>query len=121
MAAQFSKELLSASADGSGLKVVAVATPGTLLHAVPATVGIKDEVWLYAVNTDPAADHVLTIEFGGPTAPDKTIRVNVAKNAGLLLIVPGLVLLGGAGASVKAFADLASVVNVIGFVNRITP
>lgn len=121
MATTFSKELLSVSADGAPIKIAAVATPGTLLHTVSGTAGVKDEVWLYAVNTDAANDHVVTIEHGGPTAPDKNIRVTVTKNAGLVLVVPGLPLLGGAGATVKAFADLANVVNVVGFVNRITP
>lgn len=121
MAATFSKELLSASADGAPIKIAAIATPGTTLHAVAAAAGVKDEVWLYAVNTDAANDHVLTIEFGGATAPDKNIRVTIAKSAGLVLVVPGLPLLGGSGASVKAFADVANVLNVVGFVNRITP
>jgi len=121
MASTFTKALLSASADGSAIKVAAAATPGTLAHAVGGTAGVIDEVWLYAVNTDAAADHVLTIEYGGPTAPDKQIPITIPKRSGLLLVVPGLPLLGGSGATVKAFADAANVINLLGFVNRITP
>ncbi len=112
--ATFSKQLLSGSTDGRPVAVVATATPGTLIHTSDAT--DQDEVWIYAVNRT-ASDETLTIEFGGVTAADQIV-VQVKKDVGMLLVIPGGVLTNSA--IVRAFATAASSLNISGFVNRIT-
>lgn len=113
------KRKLSGSTDGRGIKVVATATAGTTIHTAVAgtTAGTFDEVWCFAYNSDTVA-RLLTIEYGGVTAPDDNIKISLAPQAGLVLIVPGLVLQNAS--VVKAFADAANVVTIQGFVNAIT-
>ena len=68
------KRLLSASTDGKQIKVVATATPGTLIHTARTSIapGEYDEIYLYAVNSS-GAGVKLTIEWGTATAPDGNI------------------------------------------------
>jgi hypothetical protein len=113
--ASFSKQLLSGSTNGRPVKVAATATPGTTIHTAHAT--DKDEIFLYAFNSDTTA-RKLTIEFGGTTSPDDTIEVTIPAESGLQLVVAGLVLTGSV--VVKAFCATANVVMVVGYVNRIT-
>ena len=113
--ATFSKQLLSGSTNGKGVLVVATATAGTTIHTAHAT--DLDEIWLYAVNTS-GASVKLTIEYGEATAPNGNIEVTVLPEAGLVTILPGLLLTGSL--VVKAFAATASVLVLHGFVNRIT-
>lgn len=118
--ATFSKEKLSGSTDGRMIKVAATATAGTTIHTGSSTATTYDEVWLYAVNSDTTA-RKLTIEWGGTTSPDDLIEFTVPSESGLYLIVPGLVIKGNATALVvRAFCATANVVNIAGFVNRIT-
>ena len=118
--ATFTKTKLSASTDGRAVKVVATATAGTTIHTGSSSAGVIHEVWLYAVNSDTTAIK-LTIEWGGTTAPDDTIEVTVPAESGLMLIVPGLVIIGNATPLVvKAFAGSANLVLLHGFVNVIT-
>jgi len=114
--ASVSKQFLSGSTNGRPVKVVATATAGTTIHTAHAT--DKDEIWLWAVNSD-VVDRKLTIEFGGTTSPDDTIELLVLAESGLLLVIPGLVLSGSL--LMRAFCATANVVCVSGFVNRITP
>ena len=118
----FDKVLLSGSTQGRGILVAATTSPGTTIHATGISATIEDEIWLYASNTD-ATDRKLTIEFGGTTSPNDLIEFTVKAESGLYLIVPGLVLTGtGAAAStIRAFAATTNVINIFGYVNRITP
>lgn len=117
--ATFVKRKLSGSTDGRGIKVVQTATAGTTIHTAVAgtTAGTFDEIWLYAYNSS-ASSVVLTIEFGGTTAPDDNIVLTLASKSGLQLISPGLILQNGT--VVKAFASEANVIIISGFVNSIT-
>jgi len=118
--ATFSKIALSGSTDGKMIKVAATATAGTTIHTGSTTTTTFDEVWLYAVNSD-TTTRKLTVEWGGTTSPDDLIEFTVAAESGLYLIVPGLVIKGNATALVvRAFCATANVVNIAGFVNRIT-
>ena len=118
--ATFSKIALSGSTDGKMIKVAATATAGTTIHTGSTTATTFDEVWLYAVNSDTTA-RKLTIEWGGTASPDDLIEFTVPAESGLYLMVPGLVIKGNATALVvRAFCATASVVNIAGFVNRIT-
>ena len=116
--ATYSKQLLSGSTNGKGIKVTATATAGTVIHTAVAGTSSFDEVWLYAHNT--SADAVkLTIEWGGVAAPDDHIEINIgAQGTGLILVAPGVLLQNGL--VVRAFAGTANVINVFGYVNRIS-
>jgi hypothetical protein len=118
--ATFSKELLSASTDGRAIKVAATATAGTLIHTGSTTATTIDEVWLYAVNSD-STDRKLTLEWGGVTVPDDLIELTIGAESGLVLVAPGLLIKGNSTALlVRAFAATANVVDIHGYVNRIT-
>ena len=117
--ATFTKNHLSGSTDGKGIKVVQTATAGTTIHTGSTNTAQFHEVWLYAVNSSASAVK-LTIEWGEATAPDGNIELSVAAESGLVLVVPGLVLQGNATALVvKAFAATANVIVVHGYVNEI--
>ena len=120
--ATFSKIALSGGgADGLGITVVATATAGTLIHTASTTATTIDEVWLYAVNTSATA-RTLTIEFGGVVTTKDLIQQSIGVTpSGLVLVCAGLIVQGNATAKViRAFASAASVVEIFGFVNRIT-
>ena len=118
--ASFKKRKLSGAGTGNlGIKIVATGSTGTTIHTAVAgtTAGTFDEIWLYAFNSDTVA-HTLTIEFGATTAPNCNIIMALASKSGLQLVVPGLILQNGA--IVTAFADVANVVTLNGFVNTMT-
>ena len=104
---------------GLGVKVAATATAGTDIRTASDTATTIDEIWLYAVNSS-ASSVKLTIEWGEATAPDGNIEVTVLPEAGLVTVIPGLLLQGNAAAKVvRAFAGSADVIVMHGFVNRI--
>lgn len=119
--ATFTKILLSGSTGGRPIKVAASGTPGTTIHTTQASSGVIDEVWLYANNTS-AGSIELTIEMGGTTSPDDRIVVSIPTKAGLSLILPGCVLTGDGsnGRVIRAFASSANVINLVGYINRIS-
>lgn len=113
--ATYTKQFLSGSTNGRGIKVVATATAGTTIHTAHAT--DKDEVYLYAYNSD-TSDIDLTIEFGGATVPDDNIVITLPVKAGRLCIIDGQPISGGL--VVRAFASSANKVVITGYVNRIS-
>jgi hypothetical protein len=117
----FTKLHLSNSTGGEPIRVAATATAGTLIHATGTSSTVIDEVWLYANNTD-TTDRKLTIEYGGVTSPDDLIEITIPAEAGLVLVIPGLTLggTGSAARNVRAFAATANVINISGYVNRIS-
>jgi len=121
--ATFSKLALQpagTTGDGLGILVAATATAGTAIHTASSTATTIDEVWLYAYNNH-SADILLTIEFGGVTAPKDVIKQTVTTRSGLVLVCAGLVIQGNASAKVvRAFAATASQISIFGYVNRIT-
>jgi len=106
--------------DGLGILVVATATAGTAIHTASTTTTTIDEVWLYAYNNH-SASILLTIEYGGVTAPKDVIKQTLTAQSGLVLVCAGLVIQGNASAKVvRAFASTASQISIFGYVNRIT-
>ena len=97
-----------------------VGTNGTTIHTTGSSSTAFDEIWLYATNTTTAAV-VLTIQFGGNALVNQ-IQQTIPANSGLTLVIPGLVLTGTGSAAntVYAYAGTASVVNISGYVNRIS-
>jgi hypothetical protein len=112
--ATITKIFPSGSSNGVPIKVAATATPGTLFHTADATA--KDELYIYATNTD-TNDRKLTIEFGGATAPDYNIVVTVPAGD-TILVVAGVPLSNSL--TVKAFGAAANLINLFGYVNRIS-
>lgn len=116
--ATYSRLLLSGSTSGQPIKVVATATPGTLIHTAVAGASSFDEIYLWVTNTD-TVTRTITIQWGGTTDPDNLIAkaYSITANSPPALIVPGLVLNGGL--IVRAFASTANVLLVSGYVNEI--
>lgn len=118
--AVFSKQLLSGSTQGRAIKVAATASVGTTIHTTGTSSSIIDEVWLYAYNSS-SGPVTLTIQYGGTTAVDNDIRLDIPPTSGLTLVVPGLILTGtgAAGNTVAAYAGTTNVITISGYVNRI--
>ena len=118
--ATFTKQKLSGSTDGKAIKLTGTDSAGAVtVHTAVAgtTVGTFDEIWLYANNTSASAVK-LTVEWGTATAADGNIELTIAAEAGLVLVVPGLILQNAM--VVEAFAATADVILLTGFVNAIT-
>jgi hypothetical protein len=119
--ATYTKVLLSGSTYGEPELVVATSSPGTTIHATGTSASIIDEVWLYANNTS-TSPVLLTVQFGGTSAPLNSKPITLAPQSGDVLIVAGLPLTGTGSAAntVYAFAATASVITISGYINRIS-
>ena len=114
----YSKVKLSASTSGRPIKVAATGSAGTTIHSTLGTTS-TDEVYLYANNTD-IVTRTLTIQWGGTTSPDDSIVVGISPQAGIFLVVPGLIVVDtGSAVTIRAFASAANIINITGYVNRI--
>jgi len=112
------KNKLSGSTSGMGVKVAATGTAGTLVHTAVTGTTNFDEIWLWALNTHSAAVD-LTSEWGGVADPDSLINFDaIPVEAGPTLIVPGWILQNGL--IVRAFASVANVIVVYGYVHNLT-
>ncbi len=89
MANAVAKIPFSGSTQGQGIKIVQTATAGTTVHTTGTSATVIDEVWLWLWNSH-TADVLVTIEFGGATAPDQNIIMTIPFKQGLTLAVPGL-------------------------------
>lgn len=108
------KEFHSGSVNGAKIQLTLNASPGTLIHTADMTA--KDELWLWVANTH-GANVVLTLQVGGVTGADNIIATIPFQN-GLYLVIPGLILSGGL--EVRGFGSVINVLQIYGFVNRIT-
>lgn len=115
--ATFSKLPLSGSTNGRMIAVAATATAGTLIHTAVSGTSSIDEIWMYAVNSSTSSVK-LTVEYGGTTANTDHIEITISGESGLVLIAPGLILQNSL--VVRAFAGTANVINISGYVNRIS-
>lgn len=113
----FKRRQLSASDGGRGILVAATASPGTPIHTALSSVSGNewDEVWLWATNTS-GSPVVLTIQWGGTTAPNDSVQLSIPAQSGLTVVIPGLALQNAK--QVLAFAATGNVVVVHGYVNR---
>lgn len=109
----YTREPLSGSTHGRGIKVVATATAGTTIHTGQANTTLTDVVTLYAYNSDPQIQTV-TLEWGGTTAPDDNMKFDVPPGA-TVCIVPDLIIRNSL--VIRAFATKANVVAIFGFIN----
>lgn len=109
----YTREPLSGSTHGRGIKVAASSTPGTTIHTGQGSTTLTDVVTLVACNTDASVRRV-TLEWGGTTAPDDNMVFDIPPKTTVLL-VGDLIIRNSL--IVKAFADTANVVTILGFVN----
>jgi hypothetical protein len=110
----YTREPLSGSTHGRGIKVAATATAGTLIHTGQASTTLVDVVTIYAYNSNTVAK-MLTLEWGGVTAPDDNIVIDIPPKEGLVPVVIDLVIRNGL--VVRAFCETANVIVLYGFVN----
>jgi len=119
--ASFTKGLLSATVATDG-DAYAVGTSMTIVHVGPTVATSIDEIWIYATNSS-AADAVLSIGWGANVAAlGNLIKLTIPKQAGLKLVIPGLILKGdvSAGHGVQCLSSIASGISLTGYVNHIT-
>ena len=121
--ATYSKEFFTGCATdqgGTGIALPIDSGAFVTIHTTPVTTTTLDEIWMYAVNSH-SADLKITIQFGGDQEPEDYIEYTVAPEAGLVLIVPGLILQGMAttGQIIKGACGTGDEVAVYGYVNRI--
>lgn len=110
----YTRRPLTGSTDGRGVKVVATGTPGTTIHTAQASATLVDVLTLYAYNSDTVTRR-LTLEWGGTTAPDDNLVYDIPPKS-TVLVVADLILRNSL--VLKAFADAANVVTLIGFMNK---
>jgi len=120
MAQSFSKEILTGSTNGLGIKVTGTSTAATVtVHTAISGTTSFDLVTLYAQNDDADGEtRTLTIEFGGASDPDNQIVVPVPCKVGPVLVCEQLPLRNAL--TVEAFADEANDVMIYGYVDRVT-
>jgi len=126
--ATYSKVKLSTSAEGQPtLSTSTSAGSPTTIHDTTTTATTIDELWLYCSNSH-SADVELILFYGYdsagsvPTAPANTLYQTITTKAGMTLVIPGLVLAndGTNATRVSAYSATGSVLNLWGYVNRIT-
>ena len=111
----------AADEGGTGIALAVDSGAFTTIHTTTTTAATLDEIWLYAVNSH-SADLKVTLQFGGDQEPEDFIEYTVAAEAGLVLLVPGLILQGktSTGLIVKGACAPGDEVAVYGYGNRIT-
>jgi hypothetical protein len=116
--ATFEAVIPSGSVNGKQIKIVATATPGTLIHTAVNSLTQMDEVWIWVTNNHTSAVD-LTIEWGGVASPDDQIKLSVPSKAGDYLVKAGVRI--NNNLAIRAFASVANVLCISANVNRITP
>jgi hypothetical protein len=116
MANAFTKHLLSESTDGKPIKLTQAFGPGIKIHTAGLGQTHFDEVYIYAANVGTATT-VVTLEWGGILDPDHHIECSIPISS-VCLVAPGLLIQNSL--VIRAFADTPNVINIIGWVNRIT-
>jgi len=116
--ATFTKQKLSQSSNGRQIVVDTTArSTARLIHTSTSGTTNWDEIWIYATNVS-SSDAVLTICWGGTTADTDEMHITIPSKQGRTLVVDGKLLQNSL--QVRAYASVVSVINIDGFVNRIT-
>lgn len=114
-----SKQKLSASTDGKGIKVT-TASPldgsDTTIHTATSGTTDWDLVTLFAVNPSDS-DIELFLGWGGTTDPDNLLRQMIPSRAGLVLLVADLPIQNGA--VIVASAATTNQIVIYGYVNHL--
>jgi hypothetical protein len=109
----YTREPLSGSTHGRGIKVAAVATAGTTIHTGQASTTLTDVVTLYASNSDTATRRI-TFEWGGTTSVSDNMFFDIPPKS-TVLVVADLIIRNSL--VIGCFCDTANVVSIFGFVN----
>jgi hypothetical protein len=121
--ATYEKIKLSADPKGAGIPLTVSPASGDVIHQTDVSGSILDELWLYA-SWSPSGTPEPTPVYLALDNANYQIMQNIPANAGLTLIIPGLILSGDDMNSsiVTAYDWLgASGITLYGYVNRITP
>ena len=115
--ASISKVLLSGSTNGRMIQVTGTTSgSANTIHTAVSGTSSLDDVHLWAVNYG-TTDVLLTIEYGG-TGVANEIDFVIPSNVGLVEVVSKLLIQNGL--VIKAYAATGSVMNIGGYVNRIS-
>lgn len=120
--ATYTKQTLSASANGKAVNITATGVSTTLIHTTPTSAASTDEVWLYATNST-TSDITLNLLYGGTNFTNDILFEGVIEAySGSVLICPGLIARGDGttGFSIYGNSSVAAGLNVFGYVNRIS-
>lgn len=109
----YTREPLSGSTHGRGIKVVATGTAGTLIHTGQASTTLTDVVTLVACNTDTVTRR-LTLEWGGATVPDDNLIFDLPPKSTVPIVVDLII---RNSLVIRAFCDAANIVTILGFIN----
>jgi len=112
----YTKVPLSVAISGQQIAVTGTTLAQSMTIHTPAA-SAYDEVWLYATNVSEASAQVVITWANTGVAGQ--MYATIPFKAGRSLIIDGK-LLSGTANSVKAYAAVANVINIDGFVNRIT-
>ena len=111
--------------DGDPIKITDTSGNGTSIHDTLISKRRKDEVWLWVTNTS-AAPVEVTMHVGylstASAAVDQRSIFTVPPKSGWMLALPGQPLKGNGTTArrIAAYAGSADVINVMGYVNRIS-
>jgi hypothetical protein len=119
MPTSITRQHFSGSTNGLPIPVAATATPGTLLHTAVNSVNSYDEMHLWVSNVSGSAA-TLTLEWGGVSDPASHLvkALSIPANSGPTKVALGQTL--GGGLAARALASAAGVLNITGYVNRIS-
>ena len=104
---------LSGATQSTGIPVISTSGVGETVHVHRAMYAgsVLDEIHLFAYNSHTSAVE-LTLNWGGTTAPDNTIKVSLQAGT-FLKVIDGLHISGGL--KVSAFADAIQRVILYGY------
>jgi hypothetical protein len=116
--ATFTKLILSASNNGQHILLSSTgSSSANPIHTTPAGTSSLDEIYLYAYN-EATASVLTTLNWGGGSEPTNICRVTLPPQSGRILIADGMLLTNGL--TVYGYASASNMVNIDGFVNRIS-
>lgn len=109
-------KLLSGSTNGRGIPVTAIISSGAdVIHTAAAGTTQIEYVTIEGVNIH-TANVTLTIEFGGQAAGDQ-ITIEIGPDRGFAVVVDRLPI--NNGLVIRAYASVASVINLFGQVSSV--
>ena len=111
---------LSGSSFGMGIPVTATSSPGNTVHTAQSGTGGSDKIYLWVSNVT-SSPRKLTVQYGGTSdvTDDLVYQGTVPPNTlQPILICDGLLLQDGL--LIKAWADVASALNIFGHILPIT-
>jgi len=111
--------------DGNPIPITDTSGNGSFIHDTSNDETRQDEVWLWAANIS-TSDVEVTLHVGylnsGSAAATERMVVTIPSKSGWTLLLSGIPLRssGSTPRRIAAFAGTADVINVVGYVNRIS-